>query len=156
MSAQFSKKVHAQHMPCSDGDVLVQRPNTNGGRSVKQKLVSDIRQLVCSIWSRVVIPRTVLKNGKPSKAELRVNQVQHALSGKATIQTTNSFYSHYFVILKRFFFYINLVYTCLIIMSLPVCTYYVFYAQIRRSLALDHVYASCAARNVHVMQKEVT
>ena len=76
---------------------------TNGGRSVKQKLVSDIRQLVCSIWSRVVIPRTVLKNGEPSKAELRVNQVQHALSGKATIQTTNSFYSHYFVLLKRFF-----------------------------------------------------
>ena len=74
----------------SEGDFLVQRRKTNGGRSVRQKLVSDIQQLVCSIKSRAVVPRTFLKNGKRSKAELQVSQVRHTQSRKATIQTANS------------------------------------------------------------------
>ena len=73
----------------SEGDALVQRRKTNGGRSVRQKLVSDIQQLVCSIRSKATVPRTLLKNGKRSKAELRVSQARHSQSERATIHTAN-------------------------------------------------------------------
>ena len=60
------------------GDALVQRRKTNGGKSVMQKHASDIWQLVCSIKSKTSVPRTLLKNGKRSKAELCASQARCA------------------------------------------------------------------------------
>ena len=60
-----------------EGDALVQRRKTNGGKSVKQKHVSDVWHLVCSIRNKTSVPRTLLRNGKRSKDELCISQARH-------------------------------------------------------------------------------
>ena len=59
------------------GDALVTRRKTNGGKTVKEKHVSDVCQLVSSIKNRAAIPRTLLRNGKRSKDEFTASQVRH-------------------------------------------------------------------------------
>ena len=61
----------------SSGDALAQRRKTNGGKSVKQKHITDIWYLVHSIRSNTSIPRTLLRNGKRSKEELSSSQARH-------------------------------------------------------------------------------
>ena len=49
-----------------DRSSLVQRKKTNGGKSIRQKHVADIVQLVRSIKNKTPLPRILLKNGKRS------------------------------------------------------------------------------------------
>ena len=74
----FDEAVEARLV--DDGDALVMRKKTNGGKSVKQKHVSDIWQLVRSIRNKVRVPRTLLRNGKRSKRELCASQARHKAS----------------------------------------------------------------------------
>ena len=63
----------------SVGDALVKRRKTNCGKTVKQKHVSDLWQLVCSIKNKTPIPRTLLRNGKRSKDQFHRTSVLCAI-----------------------------------------------------------------------------
>ena len=47
-----------------DGSSLVQRKKANGGKSIRQKHVADIVELVRSIKNNTSLPIILLKNGK--------------------------------------------------------------------------------------------
>ena len=72
----------------TSGDTLVQRRKTNGFKLVKQKHITDIWHLVHSIRSNTLVPRTLLCNGKRSRAELSFSQAHHQ---RDVNNTTNIF-----------------------------------------------------------------
>ena len=71
--------------PCLSRRCACKRRKTNGGKTVKQRHVNDIRHLVCSIKSKTSVPRILLQNGKWSRDELSVSQARHeAMSERTT------------------------------------------------------------------------
>ena len=61
-----------------DGSSLVQRKKVNGGKTVRQKHVADIVQLVCSIKDGTPLPRILLKNGKRSAEQRLASQAEQS------------------------------------------------------------------------------